>query len=100
MGEIPIEGKDLHGHALVNNVVESPDGLLHRGETVRTVGVHDVHILEVQTLQGSLEPLNDVFPRETVVVDEDLTIYGAPVDLVAGSVSVKVSPQGHLPGAR
>ena len=45
------------------------------------MGVDNIDILELQTGERRLEALNDVFPRETVVVDENLTIGRAVVDL-------------------
>jgi hypothetical protein len=69
------------GHALINHVVESAHGLLHRGKTVGSVGVHDINIFQIQTLQRSLETFDDVLAGQTMVVNQDLAIAGSPVNL-------------------
>lgn len=44
--------------------------------------VHNINIWEVETLQGSRKTLDYVFPRETVIVYQDLTIHSSPIDLL------------------
>jgi hypothetical protein len=43
------------------------------------VCVDDVDVLEVETLEGGSETLDDMLPREAVVVYEDLAIDTAPI---------------------
>ena len=43
--------------------------------------IYDVNIFQVETFERSLKTLDDVFPRKTMVVDKDLAVDGAPIDL-------------------
>lgn len=45
------------------------------------MGVDDVDVFEIESLQGGLEAFDDVLSRKAVIVDEDLAIDSAPVDL-------------------
>jgi hypothetical protein len=51
------------------------------------VGVDDVDVFEVESLQRGCEPLDDVFAGQAVIVDEDLAVDCAPVDLVVFTIS-------------
>ena len=53
----------------LDDVVEGPDRLLHGRQAVGAVGVDDVDVLEVKTLERGAEALDDVFARQAVVVD-------------------------------
>jgi len=44
------------------------------------VGVHNIDILEAETLKRRVESLDNVLSRKAVVIDEDLAVDGAPVD--------------------
>lgn len=89
--------RNLQCHSLLDHIVESADGLLHGSQTVRSVCVHNVDVLEVETLQRGRETLDNVLARETVVVDKDLTIHSSPVDLSADvSISIYRSPQDQV----
>jgi hypothetical protein len=45
--------------------------------------VDNVDVPKAQSLERSLQTLNDVLSRLAVVVDEDLAIDGAPIDFYA-----------------
>lgn len=66
--------------ALVDDKVERPYRLLHGRQPVGPVGVHNIDILEAETLKRRVESLDNVLSRKAVVIDEDLAVDGAPVD--------------------
>lgn len=51
--------------------------------------IHDIYISKVEALERRLETLDDVFPRKTVVVDEDLAINGTPIDLCKPRLAIE-----------
>src|SRR5690349_8244660 len=77
----PLRGAPVHGHALVDDMVKGTNSLLHGCQPVRAMGVHNVDISQLKTLQRCLQALNDMLPGKTMVVDEDISIHGTPVDL-------------------
>jgi hypothetical protein len=62
-------------------MIEGTDCLLHGSQSVGTVSVNDVDVSEAHALKRCFETLDNVLAAETVVVDENLTIDGTPVDL-------------------
>ena len=87
----PLRRAPVHGPALgLDDVVEGAHRLLHRREAVRPVRVDDVDVLEVHALERVPETLDDVLPRQAVVVDQDLAVRAAVVDLGADDDVVAV----------
>lgn len=78
----PLAGAPVHGPPLdFDHVVERADGFLHRSQAIRAVRIHNVDVFQVQPLQRGFETLDNVLAREAVVVDEDLAVGAAPVEL-------------------
>lgn len=62
-------------------MVEGTDDLLHGGLAVGAVGVNQVDVLEIETLQGGIDTLDDVLSGETQVVGGVVAIGLTPVNL-------------------
>jgi len=60
LGSTPVEGL-----ALVNDVVEGSDNLLHGDSSVWSMGKDNVDVVESQVLERDVETLNDVLSRQT-----------------------------------
>jgi hypothetical protein len=45
------------------------------------VGINDVNVFQLQPLERRFGALNDMFARETMIVDKDLPICQSPIEL-------------------
>lgn len=78
---VPFGGAPVEGLALVDDVVEGADGLFDGGLTVRSVGVDEVYVVELKTLESGVDTLDNVLSGKALVVDGVVTKGTSPVDL-------------------
>lgn len=64
----PFRGTPVKSHSLLNCPVVGANRLLERCESIGSVSIHDVDILELKALEGCLKTLNDVLARLAVIV--------------------------------
>lgn len=62
-------------------MVECADGFLDGGVTVWTVGIDEIEIFEVKTLEAAVHTFDDAFAREAVLVYGAVAVGLSPVDL-------------------
>jgi hypothetical protein len=80
----PLRCTPVESLAVVDEVVESTNDLLHGGVAVWTMRVDNIHIGQIQSLQRQVHALDDVLSGQTVVIEGLIGVGGvcpAPVDL-------------------
>ena len=64
----PLAGPPVEGHAVFNEEVHGPNGLLDGRRRVGSVAVDDINIVHVEPLERGLGPFDDVLAGEALVV--------------------------------
>ena len=77
----PFRSSPVHGHALINDKIESPHRLFHWSQAVGAMGIDDINIFQPEAIQRRLQSFNDVLPGQSMIIDEIFTVDSAPVDL-------------------
>src|SRR3569833_1532152 len=88
----PLGRAPVLGLARADQVVKGPHRLLHGRVPVRPVRVDEVHVRQLQPLQGCVHGLEDVLPRQAHEVDLVVPVGPAPVDLCIRAMLVRYHP--------
>lgn len=78
---VPFRSSPVKRLTSVDKVIEGPHGLLHGCVAVGSVGVDNINIVELKSLEGLVHSFNDVLARQTGVVDRVLAKRATPVEL-------------------
>ena len=79
---IPFRSSPIKRFARIDDMVESSDCLFNGSIAVRSVSIDQVDVFQLQTLEGRINTLNDVFTREAKIVDWIFSKGTSPIYLV------------------
>jgi len=87
----PFRSSPVKGLAGIDEVVEGPHVLLHRGASIGAVGVDDVDVFEIEAGERLVHALDDVLPRQAGIVDGVLAKLSTPIELSIGGREFRFS---------
>lgn len=92
---VPLRRSPVQGLACVNQVVEGAHRLLHGRVPIRAMGVNQVDVLQLESLEGLVHALNDVLPRQAAAVNLPVAKSITPVKLSSGQQPNRVQNKGR-----